>query len=139
MLYRLANLCKRNRRLGLKVDLLRNAGLLSSLPVAGPTLRQVQTPRDGKAGVVGADRQTHRHPAVLLFAHLPTVLPRYPHRVRSLLHEAGIIYNPGHHWSVLFHRGKDVLPHALQNRFITPGRISDQMMQGLVRAPDIVG
>jgi hypothetical protein len=51
-LYRLPNLLKRDRRLGGKGDLSRNARLLAALPILGPSLWQVQAPRDRKTGLV---------------------------------------------------------------------------------------
>jgi hypothetical protein len=59
--------------------------------------------------------------------------------VRSLLQEAGIIHDPDRYRSVLLHGGEDVLTHASQNRFITPGRIRHQMMQRLVHTLHLVG
>jgi len=59
--------------------------------------------------------------------------------MRSFLRKAGIVHDPSRHRSVPGHRPENMLPRAFQNRFVAPRRIRYQMVQGLVRPPDIIG
>ena len=136
---RSANLLQRDLGLGLKLHLLRNSRLSSGLALPGPSLRQVESPGDGQAGSPGRDRQAHRHPAVLLFAHLAAILPHDPDGVGAFLGEPRVIHDPGHHRSRRFHSGQDVAAHLLQHRLVAPGCVRHQMVQRLMDTSHVFG
>ena len=87
LLNRLPDLFQSNLRLGLKLNLFGNPGLPAALRILTPHLRQIQPPRNRQTRTPRAHRQTHRHLAVLLFAHLTAVLPSDSHRMLALLRE----------------------------------------------------
>jgi hypothetical protein len=58
--------------------------------------------------------------------------------VLSLFGKAGIIYDPGNHWTIFLHDGKHLLSHPAQHLFVAPGRVGNQVMQRLVHAANIV-
>jgi hypothetical protein len=64
--------------LGLKHNCGRYASLLSPCLVLGPHFRKIETESHRHAGVLRGHRETHRYPAVLLFADLTAILTRDP-------------------------------------------------------------
>ena len=85
LFYCRADLLESNDWLRFKLDFLWNPGLLSAPPVVRLLVRQIQTPGNGQTRLIRTHRETHRYPAILLFTHLPTVLPHHAYRMRPFL------------------------------------------------------
>jgi len=56
------------------------------------------------------------------------VLTRDSHRMRTFLGKAGVVHDPGHHWSLLLHRRQHMLAHLFQHYYIAPWRFRHQVM-----------
>jgi hypothetical protein len=70
---------------------------------------------------------------------LAAVLTRYSDRFLTLLGEAGVIDDPGHHRFLLTHCGYGIPSGLPQHGFITPRGIGYQVMQRLMHPPRILG
>src|ERR1700757_4929240 len=64
-----------------------------------------------------------RHPAVLLFAHLSTVLPHHSYRMRPFLRKTSVIHDPCLHQPFLSQGGQRVSTYLRKHRLLTPGSI----------------
>src|ERR1017187_4835858 len=138
LLQRLPNLLQGNLRLGLKLHSFGNPGLPAAFGVLTPHLRQVQPPGDRQTRVPRANRQTHGHLAVVLFAYLTAVLPGNSYRVLPLLGKASVIHDPSHHRPVRLHGRQHLTPHLSQHLLVVPRRICHQVVERLVLATNIV-
>src|SRR6516164_9631768 len=92
--YSLSELGQRNLWLGLEGEIVGNARMTRSFPVFNPFLGDIQLPGNWQAAALRRDRQAHGDLAVILFAQLPTVLPRYADRMLAFLREARVVNNP---------------------------------------------
>src|SRR5579863_2309462 len=111
-----------------KGNLLRNARLGSSLGVADPTLGQIQPPPQRRISLLAHMVNTHRHLAVVGLSQRSRILPLHPDRMRPLLGEPRIIYNPCRIWLQLRrHPPSQPLPH----RIPIPRALPDELLHGL--------
>ena len=136
---RFPNLLKRDRRLGGKGNLSRNASLFAALPILRPNLWQVQTPRDRKTGLFGSQRQTNCDPTIFLLAHLSTVLTHDPNGVSSFLGKTRVVHDPSHDRTVSLHHRQHRVAHPFEQGRITPRCVGYEMMERLMHAPHIMG
>ena len=81
-------------RAWLEGDVLGHAGFAPPRRVIGPPFRQIQPIGHRQACLVGRDREAHRGLAILLLAHLTTILPRHPHRMTAFLRIARVVDDP---------------------------------------------
>src|SRR4030095_5080981 len=70
--------------LGLKLNRIRHSGLLPSLAVFDPRLRQVQAVRHRHTRLLRGYRKADRYPAVILFANLAAILSGHSYRLTAL-------------------------------------------------------
>ena len=109
------------------------------LGVFAPGFRQVELVGDGEAGGGCADGEANGELAVVLFAHLALVLPGDADGVFAFLGEACIVDDPGRDGGAGGHLQQNVMADGLEEELVIPGRYGDDMVQGLMSAPDIVG
>jgi hypothetical protein len=89
------NLFGGEERFGTEEDFVRHPGLPTALRVLAPGFRQVALVGDRKAGGVGADRETHGHLAVVLFADLSALLPGNAGGESTFFRKTSIVDDPG--------------------------------------------
>ena len=75
----------------------------------------------------------------VLLAHLAAVLPGDANGVFAFFGEAGIVDDPSRDGIVGGHLGQNVVADGLEEKLVIPGRYGDDVMQGLMSAPDVVG
>jgi hypothetical protein len=128
-----------DERFGTEHHLFWHTGCAAPLGVFAPGFRHIEFVGDGEAGGGRADGEANGDLAVVLFADLAAVLPGNADGVLAFLREAGIVDDPGRDRRSRGHQGKDVLTNGLEEELVIPGRYGDDVMQGLMSAPDIVG
>lgn len=107
---------------------------------SGGTPTRTNTPGSpGEATPLGAQREAHRHLAVLRLPELPTVLPGYaPTEWSLLLRKTGVIDDPKAR-GITAGDHRHYLPRAgRKHRLIAPLRVNHPMMHRLVRRADIL-
>ena len=126
------DLVESDLRLGLERHLRRNLGLAAPLGILGPSLGKIQPVRDRQARDLVRHRQAHGHLAVVLLAELTAVLSSHAHRVPPLLGEPRIVDDPGPDRAVPLDDRKHVIADLGHQRLVRPGRLPDEMQQGLM-------
>jgi hypothetical protein len=58
--------------------------------------------------------------------------------MRAFLGKPGVIHDPGNHWSMLLHGGQHLLTHMIQQCFIAPWGLGNQMVQRLARSLNVL-
>jgi hypothetical protein len=137
-LTRAPDLLKRNFWFRLKLHRVRHSGLLPPLAILDPRLRQVQPVRHRHTRLFRGHRKADRYLAVILFANLAAILSGHSYRLMTLLGKACVIYHPRHDWITVQHGWDHKIQTAIQNRFVAPWGVRNQMVQRLVHPSHIV-
>jgi hypothetical protein len=109
-----------------------------ALPIRAPGFCQVGILGDRKTRSVGADRQADDRLPVVLFADLSAGLLVDADGVFAFLRKNRIVDDPGGNGMATGHLRENVLADALEKELVVPGRLGDNLMQGLVSVLEII-